>query len=171
MTTKYMETTGIPLYRVNGDTFCKMIDVVKLIHHEFFETDNKEVKDILDRMEMRLTKNDFLLASAKKPQILQKKEFPKRYAVGFYDKEGKWHFYVDTIEGQTIYSTKPCKAKLYETYRSASAVADFVDEDASVLDWEANMSEEDRWQRELNMPFPYDADDGNEESIPVEIVT
>ena len=171
MTTKYMNTTGILLYKIEGETYCKMIDVIKLIHHEYYETDNKEIHDMLDRMEMRVAKNDFILPTAEKPQKIYEKKFPKRYAVGFYDKEGKWHFYVTTNNEKAIYSEKPCEAKMYETYRDASACADFLDEDADVLDFEANMPEEDRWLRELNMPMPYDADEGNEKSIPVEVVT
>ena len=171
MTTKYMNTTGIQLYKIEGETYCKMIDVVKLIHHECYETDNKEIRDMLDRMEARVVKNDFLLPTAEKPKTIYEKKFPKRYAVGYSDEKDTWHFYVATNNGKDIFSEKPCEAKMYATYRDASACADFLDKDADVLDFEVNMPEEDRWLRELNMPMPYDADEGNENSIPVEIVT
>ena len=170
MTTKYLNTTGVMLYKIEGETYCKMMDIVKMIQHEISETNDKNVKDILDRMEMRLTKNDFLLKDAIKPQVIRKKSFPGRYAVGYYDTEGTYHFYKGTVNNEDIFTTKPCKAKLFTTYRDASACSDFLDEDTMVLDWEANMTEEERWQRELNMPFPYDADEGFEHSVPVEVV-
>ena len=171
MTTRYMNTTGIPLYKNDGTTYCKMIDVVKLIQHEMSETEDKRILDLLDRMEMRVCRNDFILPGIKKPEALPSNDVPGRYAVGYYDKAGVWHFYMKSVNGKAIYSTKPCLAKLFVNCREASACADFVDEDASVLDWEANMSEEDRWKRELRMPFPYDADEGLENTIPVQIVT
>ena len=169
MTTVNAKTKGIPLYKVNGETYCKMIDVMKLIHHEMFETENKEIKKVLDRMEMRVAKNDFLRADAQTPVVIQEKKPHGRYAVGYYDKNGDYYFYMDTIEGQEIYTQKPCKAKLYESFRDASACADFSERDAMVLDFEQNMTEEERWQRDLEMPLPYDWDEGNEDSIPVKI--
>ena len=169
MTTTFMNTKGLPLYRVNGETYCKMIDVIRLIHHEYFETDDKNLQRILDRMEMRVAKNDFLLKDATKPQVISEDKKYGRYAVGYYDENGAWHFYKETVDGKDIYSTKPCEAKLFYTFRDASACADFIDTQADVLDFETNMTEEQRWQRELTLP--YDADEGNETSIPVEIVT
>ena len=171
MTTTYIETKGLPLYKVNGEVYCKMIDVIKLIHHEYFETENKDFQKILDRMEMRVAKNDFILKDAIKPTVIQEKKSHGRYAVGYYDNIGDWHFFQNMYKDHAIYTTKPCRAKLYEAYRDASACADFLDEDVSVLDFEENMSEEDRWQRELEMPMPYDWDEGNYESIPVQIKT
>ena len=165
-----MNTTGITLYKINGETYCKMIDVIKLIHHEYYETEDKKVKELLDRMEMRVAKNDLLLKDAIKPTVIETK-MPCRYAVGYYDYKGKYHFYVGTKDGKAIYSTNEKEALRFKTYRDASACADFVEEDANVLDMEGTMTEEERWQRELNMPFPYDADDGNETAIPVEVVT
>lgn len=169
MTTKFMNTKGIPLFKVDGETYCKMIDVIRMIHHEYFETESKELKTVLDRMEMRVAKNSFLHKDAVQPKVLSEEERIGRYAVGYYDENGTWHFYVKTENDESVYSTKPCKAKLFYTYRDASACADFVDEDADVLDFEENMTEEQRWQRELTLP--YDADEGNEKSIPVEVVT
>ena len=171
MTTTFMKTTGIPLYKYEGEVYCKMIDVIKLIHHEFYENEDKSIRRILDRMEMRIAKNDFLLKDAEKPTVLQNKTVPGRYAVGYCDENNTWHFYSKTENDQTIFSVRPCEAKLYVNCRDAFACADFLEEKADVLDFEANMSEEDRWLRELRIPFPYDADEGNEKAIPVEIVT
>ena len=44
MTTKFIETQGIELTKINGESYCKMIDVLKLIHHEYFETEDKETQ-------------------------------------------------------------------------------------------------------------------------------
>ena len=165
MTTKYMETTGIPLHKFNGETYCRMIDVMKLIHHEYFETDNKELQNVLDRMEMRVAKNDFYHAPKDKIEGI-----PARYAVG--KENGKdWLFFVDSKDEKPMFSDRPCLAKRYVNYRDASACADFLDGEWDVLDLEASMTEEERWVRELRMPMPFDADDGNEKAIPVEIVT
>ena len=166
MTTTYIKTTGIPLFKFDDTTYCRMIDVMKLIHHEHMETDSKEFHNILDRMEMRVAKNDFLSKTDK----VQNKTMPPRYAVG-RERNGKWEFFVKSENGKANFSDRPCMAKLYKTYRDASACADFLDGEWDVLDWEDNMSEEERWLRELNMPMPFDADDGNENAIPVQIVT
>lgn len=171
MTTTFLNTKGVPLYKVNGETYCRMIDVIKLIHHEIYETEDKDIRRVLDRMEMRIAKNDFILKDAVKPTELVKKKQHGRYAVGYYDNLGEWHFFQNMYKDHAIYTRKPCQAKLYEAYRDASACADFLDEDVSVLDFEENMTEEDRWQRELEMPMPFDWDEGNEESIPVTIKT
>lgn len=167
MTTKFLSTQGIELFKFGETTYCRMIDVLKLIHHECMETESKEFRTILDRMEMRVAKNNLITKTDK----VYNRTMPCRYAVGYYNENGDWFFYKETQNGKDVYTQRPCEAKLYENYRDASACADFVSEDASVLDWEANMSEEDRWRRELNMPMPFDADDGNENAIPVEIVT
>ena len=170
MTTRFMNTTGIPLYKFNGETYCKLIDVVKLIHHESYEADNELFQRILDRMEMRITKNDFLLPDVKKPEKLQQDKFPGRYAVG-RERDGKWVYYAESKDDKILFTDRPCMAQMYTTYRDASACADFIDgEDWAVLDFYDSMSEEDRWQRELRLPFPYDADEGNENSIPVQVV-
>lgn len=173
MTTRYMKTTGIPLYKHGDDTYCKMIDVLNLIHHEYFETQDEKIRDILDRMEMRLCKNDFLLPDVEKPMPIgaeqKPRQMPGRYAVG-KEENGKWTFYMGSCENSNaLFTQQPCKAFLYKTYRDASACADFLDEDGEwlVLDWSENLSEEQRWQRDLFMPFPYDADEGNIDSIPV----
>lgn len=170
MTTKYFKTTGIKHYHIDKETYCKMIDVVKLVHHEYFETEDKNVRDMLDRMEMRLSKNAFILPE----NILHpvpEGYVPGRYAIGFYDDAGVWHFYKCSENHDPVYTRKPCDAKMFLSYREAQTVADFLDEDVSILDFEENLSEEERWLRDLNMPFPYDADLGNEESVPVKIVS
>ena len=165
---KYLKTTGIPLMKSDGDTYCKLIDVVKLIHHEMSETRNKELTAVLSRMEMRVCKNNFLLPDSYKEKST---DVPGRYAVGGCDKNNVYFFYVKSVDGKPVYTRRPCDAKLFVNCRDASACADFLDEEVSVLDWEENMTEEDRWRRQLYMPFPYDADDGFEDSIPVRIVT
>lgn len=178
MTTKFIETNPIDLYKIGDDRYVKMMDVLKMIHHEFFETESKEFRTILDRMEMRLTKNDFSFPKAKKPIEIkaeppkeEKLDYPGRYAIG-REVNGEWIFYVDTKDGETTFSNKPCRAKLYKSYRSACAVADFIDDNHwDILDWIDNMSEEERWIRDLRMPCPFDDDEGNEESIPVQVVT
>ena len=80
-------------------------------------------------------------------------------------------FFVKNKDGKDMFSDRPCMAKRYVNYRDARACADFLDGEWDVLDMYANMSEEERWVRELRMPFPYDADEGNENAIPVEVVT
>ena len=168
MTTKFMETRGIPLYRYNGETYCRMIDVMKVIHHEFFETDDKNIQDMLDRMQMRVAKNDLL--GNEKPKVLADKKMPTRYAVG-KETNGKWLYYVESKDGKPTYSDCPCMAKQYVNYRDASACADFLDGKWDVLDMEKAMTEEERWLRDLLMPMPFDADDGNECAIPIEVIT
>ena len=165
MTTKFIETQGIDITKINGESYCKMIDVLKLIHHEYFETEDKETQNMLDRMEMRVAKNGFL--SMPKGKI---EGIPPRYAVG-REHDKKWMFYVDSKDEKPMFSDRPCMAKLYVNYRDARACADFLDGEWDVLDWESNMTEEERWVRELRMPMPFDADEGNENSIPVEVVT
>ena len=165
MTTKYIETQGIELKKIDGDTYCRMIDALKLIHHEYFETENKEFQNILDRMEMRVVKNDLFHAPKGKIEGV-----PPRYAVG-REKNGEWMFYVDSKDEKPMYSDRPCMAKRYVNYRDASACADFLDGEWHVLDMEYSMTEEERWVRELRMPMPFDADDGNENAIPIEVLT
>ena len=93
------------------------------------------------------------------------------YAVG-KEKDGHWTFYSDSKDDKVYFTDRPCKAKLYTTYRDASACADFIDGDGwDVIDFYDSMTEEERWQRELYLPFPYDADEGFENSIPVTVVT
>lgn len=177
MTTKYMKTNGINLYKMNGEAYCKLIDVCKLISHElseneYFGAKDETISDMLDRMQMRVTKNDFILKDAKKPIDLnanekeEEEEVPGRYAVG-RKKDNEWEFIAGNIGEVPLMTRKPHVAQLFKAYRDASAYADFLDEDGwVVLDWEENMTEEDRWVRELRMPFPYDLDDGFENSVP-----
>ena len=40
-----------------------------------------------------------------------------------------------------------------------------------MLDCYDMLTEEERWQRELAIPFPFDADDGLENTIPYQVVT
>lgn len=181
MTTKHMKTIGMKLYKMNGETYCKMMDVVKMIHHEAMENacfggDDPMLKDVLDRMEMRVTKNEFLLPDAVKPADLadgaadsEPEEIPGRYAVG-REKEDGWEFIAGNIGEVPLMTRKPCVAQLFAAYRDASAYVDFLDEDGwQVLDWEENMTEENRWLRELRMPFPYDLDEGSENALPVKV--
>ena len=177
MTTKYLKTTGINLYTINGQTYCKMMDVLKMIQHELFETDSVAMRDVLDRMEARLVKNDFILPDRKEPVKLTvpdmpedaKEEVPGRYAVG-RQKEDGWEFIAGNVGEVPLMTRKPCTAQLFAAYRDASAYADFLDEDGwQVLDWEENMTEENRWLRDLRMPFPYDMDEGMENALPVKI--
>lgn len=177
MTAKYLKTTGMNLYKLNGDSYCKMMDVVKLIEHEMLENefhgaDDKAVKDLLDRMEMRVVKNSFVLDDAKKPTDIGGEEpepenIPGRYAVGREKPDG-WEFIAGNVGEVPLMTRKPCAAQLFVAYRDASAYVDFLEEDGwQVLDWEDNMTEEDRWLRELRTPFPYDLDDGFEDALPV----
>ena len=169
MTTKYLKTTGIPLFAVNGEHYCKMIDVVRLIHHEALETGDKNVKDTLDRMEMRVSKNVLVTHDTEKSVPLRNDRMPGRYAVGWYDCNGSYHFYTGTNKEKAHYSTNAEDALKFKNYRDASACADFVEEAASVLDLENLLTEEERWQRELFMQSPYDAVEGNENSIYVSL--
>lgn len=178
MTTKYMKTTGIDLYKVGENTLCNMMDVLKMIHHEAWETENPEIRDVLDRMEMRLTKNDFILRDVKKPIEIEgaklpekkKEKIPGRYAVG-REKEDGWEFIAGYVGEVPLMTRRPCTARLFEAYRDADAYVDFLDEEGwQVLDWEENMTEEDRWLRDLRMPFPYDLDEGFENALPVTVV-
>ena len=168
MTTKFIKTRGIPLYKYNGETYCRMIDVMKVIHHEYFETRNEEMHEMLDRMEMRVAKNDLL--GNEKPEVLATNEMPTRYAVGKEEKDG-WVFYVDSKNDTPLFSDKPCMAKQFVNHRDASACADFLDVEWNVIDMEQAMSEENRWLRELLMPMPFDSDDGNETAIPIEVIS
>ena len=179
MTTTFMNTAGIPLHKFGGETYCKLIDVIHVIHHECLETNDKDLRRVLDRMEMRIAKNDFILPDAKKPTKLQPDKIPGRYAIGLMDKDGKWMFYADGNKDGVRYTYRPCEAKLYVNYRDASATADFLSEDfltedeprADVLDFESNLTEEERWLRMMLIQFPFDADEGNEHAIPVQVVT
>lgn len=176
MTITFMKTTGIPLYTFNGQNYCNLVDVVKLIHHEAAETDDKSLRRILDRMEMRVSKNAFILPDRKAPADFHPDQMPGRYAVAICDRSEKYSFITETSAAGVKFSSDPKKAKLYVNYRDAAACADFTRADyadpeedcqVEVIDCELLLSEEDRWLRDLLMPFPYDADEGNEESVPV----
>lgn len=179
MTTKYLKTTGIQHYKLNDETYCKMIDVLKLIHHEAFMNDDKAILDVLDRMEARVSKNAFVLPDAVKPvdlkdgaaeEAVDLNAIPGRYAVGRQHDDGEWEFYAGSVDGDVIITERPCKAELFVAYKDAEANADFLPGDGwLVLDMEENMTEEDRWVREMLMPFPYDLDEGFENSVPLVI--
>jgi hypothetical protein len=163
MTTRYLTTNPIELTKIEDTDYCKMIDVVKLIHHEYFETDNEEFRKILDRMEARVCKNAFL----NMPKSIEIDGVPPRYAVGHEDAEDVWTFFAGSEDGEPEFEDRICKAARFVNYRDARACADFLDGDWDVLDLEEILTEEERWVRELRMPMPYDADEGNWDAIPV----
>ena len=165
MTTRFMDTNAIELLKIKDKHYCDVVDVLKVIHHECYETDDKDILRILDRMEARICKNAFINPPKSKPV----KGIPGRYAVG-KEHNGEWMFFVDSKDEKPLFSDRPCMAKLYVNYRDADACADFLDGEWDVLDMESAMTEEERWVRELRMPMPFDADEGNEKAIPVEVV-
>lgn len=177
MTTKYMNTTGITLHKFDGEAYCAMIDVIKLIHHEMLETNNKQFLDILDRMEARVARNAFIADHIVTSSTTKTPSIPGRYAVSLLSKDSDSLFYAQGENNTVRWTSKPCEAKLYVNYRDASAAADFLAEfkgegkpDPIVADFESLMSEESRWIRALKIPFPYDADEGFENSIPIELI-
>lgn len=178
MTSKYWDTTGIDLYRIGETTLCNIMDVIKLIQHEIFEASTPEVLDVLDRIEARVAKNDFISQDAKEPVRLdgvklpekEQEEIPGRYAVGRENKDG-WEFIAGTNGDIPLLTRNPGIVQLFVAYRDASAYVDFLDEEGwRVIDWENAMTEEKRWIRDLRTPFPYDLDDGLENAIPVKAV-
>ena len=161
MTTRFIGTNAIELTQLNGETYCKMIDILKLIHHEYYEHENEDIRNMLDRMEARVCKNAFL----NMPTTDKIEGVPPRYAVGKDD--NGWIFFAGSEENEPTFENKLCKAAKFINYRDAEACADFLYGEWDVLDLHDVMSEEERWVRELRMPMPFDADDGNEDAIPV----
>ena len=153
---------AIRLYKFEGETYCKMIDVLRMIHHEHSETDSQSVRSVLTRMKFRLVRND--LMDPCKGAHRDNTCIPGRYAVA--RKTGiSFKYYAGQQENdKSVFTNDYEEARMYVTYREASAVADFLDEhDCYVLDMHDFMSEADRFRRTLYIP--YDADEGNENAI------
>ena len=162
--------TALPIEKIGDSHYCKSVDVHKLIHHEMMETDNPAVLAVLRRMESRLVLGE--IYDPDKTLRNYSTKVPGRYAVGYKDGNG-WHFYAGARNDHSPVTTdRPCEAKLYDAYRGASACADFIDDDHDwqVLDWYENLTEEERWRRTITMPFPYDLDEGCEDSTILTIV-
>ena len=151
--------TALRLYKYEGETYCKMTDVLRMIHHEMCETSADSVRAVLSRMRFRLIRND--LISTTKGSANDNTCIPGRYAVAWLNGIS-YHYYTGNQDGtKPSFSTDSRNAKLYVAYRDASAAADFLDgHDFRVLDMHDFMSEGDRFRRELYIP--YDADEGNE---------
>ena len=153
---------ALRLYRFEGESYCKALDVLRMIHHEMDETDSQDVRTVLSRMQFRTMRNE--LIDPNKGSLRDNTCIPGRYAVAvncypfyqFYTGEQK--------DGKPVLVDDDRKAKLYVTYRDASAAADFMDGyDSCVVDMHDLMSEADRFRRELLIP--YDADEGNENAV------
>lgn len=96
---------------------------------------------------------------------------PGRYAVGRMEDHGIWCFYAGTDrDGEAQFTYRPCEAKLYESYRTADACCDFIDDrqDWEVLDWWKNMTEEERHYRSI-FANPED-DEGNDSAVRLVLV-
>ena len=153
---------AIRLYKFEGETYCKMIDVLRMIHHEFNETDSQSVRSVLSRMKFRLVRND--LCDPRKGAHHDNTCIPGRYAVAWKDGISFMYYAGKKEDDKSIFVRDYEQAKMYVTYREASAVADFLDShDCSVLDMHDFMSEADRFRRALYIP--YNADEGNENAI------
>lgn len=153
---------ALRLYKFEGETYCKMIDVLRMIHHEMSETDSQSARSALTRMKFRLVRND--LIDPNKGSHRDNTCIPGRYAVAWKNGISFKYYSGRQEDGKSAFTNDYEKAKMYVTYREASAVADFLDEhDCSVLDMHDFMSEADRFRRALYIP--YDADEGNEDAI------
>ena len=177
MTTRYLKTKGIHLYKHNDELYCKAVDVINLIHHELFEHkyyEKLDIDHILDRIEARIMKNALVMPDAEPAtditEQIAEPECPGRYGVG-KEENGNWIFYSGSKANYPQFTDRPCEAKLYVNYRDAFACADFIDGEWDVLDFYDNWTEEQRHVRDMTLPFPYDADDGNYQAIPIQIVT
>ena len=153
----------IPLHRINGSTYCKMIDVLRMIHHEMEETEDESLLRVLSRMKMRLIRNDIISTTIGKST--DNDRIPGRYAVIRKPKSGEFcqYFVRKAHDGTPVFHTHPDKAKMYITYRDAETAAEFMDEECAVMDMHSLLTEADRFRRALYIP--YDADDGNENAI------
>lgn len=152
---------AIPLQKINGETYCAMIDVLRMIHHEMKETDSKEVRSVLDRMRFRLIKND--LVDPHKGSRCDNTRIPGRYAVGYPDTFGFRYYMTDKKDGTPVFTSQYNLAKLYVSYKEAEAASDFMDVDGCrVLDMNEFLTEGDRFRRSLYAPC--DADAGNEDA-------
>ena len=153
----------IPLHRINGSNYCKMLDVLRMIHHEMEETDDPVMLRVLSRMKMRLVQNDII--STVFGKSTDNDSIPGRYAVVRKPKHGEFYQYFVCVakDGTQVFHTHPDKAKMYVTYKSAEAAAEFMDDECYVMDMHEFLTEADRFRRALYIP--YDADDGNENAI------
>lgn len=161
--------TALPLYEIRGETYCKMMDVLRMIHHESEEATDPSVRYVLSRMKFRLVRN--ALIDPNKGAINDNTCIPGRYAVGYANKAMIYEFFTGQHDdnGQPIFVSDYTKAKLYVTYRDASAAADFMDGyDCCVLDMYDSLPEHVRFRRSLLVS--YDADEGSENAeIPNDI--
>lgn len=152
---------AIRLYMYEGRLFCKMLDVVKMIYHEIGETRDPSMLAVLHRMKQRVVQND--LISTTEGGKNNNNLIPGRYAVG-YPSGMSYNYYSGDEDGAVRFTTDLKKAKLYVSFRDASAASDFIDDhDCRVLDLIDIMTEPERFRRSLYVP--YDADDGNENAI------
>lgn len=152
---------ALPLYKFEGETYCKMMDVLRMIHHEMSETDSDTVRSVLSRMKFRLVRNDLL--SVSNGGHNDNTRIPGRYAVAYPYGIG-YRYYAGQEDEKILYTDDALQAKLYVTFRDASAAADFTSgHDCVVLDLFDFMNEGDRFRRALYAP--YDADEGNEKAV------
>ena len=94
-----------------------------------------------------------------------------RYAVGRRLLDGAWMFLSGVKKDHPRFTVLPCMAKRYVTWREANAALDFIDVPGEwhVLDWFDNLNAQQRLDRAIFAPV--DADEGNEDSIPIKVVT
>lgn len=157
-----METNNaLRLYRFEGESYCKMMDVLRMIHHEMDEADTSETCSVLSRMRFRVCRNE--LMNPAKGAHRDNTCIPGRYAVGYPYGIGYRYYAGKQEDDASIFTDNLKEAKMYVTFREASAVADFLDDrECIVLDLHEFMSEADRFRRE--MLIPYDADEGSEKA-------
>lgn len=160
-------TNALRLYKFEGETYCKMTDVLRMILHEQSETSSDAIRSVLSRMKFRLVRND--LISTATGSRHDNTRIPGRYAVARPQGIG-YSFYAGQDGSCLLQTDDLLQAKLYVTFRDASAAADFLDgEDWCVLDIFDSMSEGDRFRRALYAP--YDADEGNDQAVRANPVT
>ena len=154
---------AIRLYRFEGESYCKMIDILRMLHHEMDEAGSDETRSVISRMRFRVSRNE--LINPAKGTHRDNTCIPGRYAVAY--PHGPSYRYYTGDQGDDVppFTNDLRKARMYVTFREASAVADFLDADHAcvVLDMHDFMSEADRFRRE--MLIPYDADEGNESAV------
>ena len=156
--------------KTNNETYIRKLDLLNFIEEQteaaikatpaltaMYETFSHEIRKHIAYVGM----SDADIKAARK-RIM---EIPPRYAVG---KEEGDHFlfYVESQDGKSIFSNKPCMAKMYKRYKEAEACADFADDEPCVvIDMFDAMSKDERLRRGL---FAEDEDDeGNEKAVPL----
>ena len=94
-----------------------------------------------------------------------------RYAVGRRLPDGAWMFLSGVKKDHPRFTVLPCMAKRYVTWREANAARDFIDVTCEwqIIDWFSRLSSKQRLDRAIFAPV--DADEGNEDSIPINVVT